>query len=117
MPCPRRRGPARAPRPRLKVWVVFGGALKFGDGRAELFELIFELGSLQQAVRRMGMSYRAAWGYCRELERSAGFKLLERRAGGGTRLTPRGRRFLASYHAFRQGLDALVEQHFRRSFR
>ena len=25
---------------KLKVWVVFGGRVKFGDGRAELLELI-----------------------------------------------------------------------------
>lgn len=108
-------------RARLKVWVVVGERIKFGDGRAELLALIDRLGSLQKAVARFGMSYRAAWGYFRELERAAGFKLLERRPGrgpeAGTRLTAEGRRFLARYRRFRRGLDELVERHFRRSFR
>jgi molybdate transport system regulatory protein len=48
---------------KLKIWVVFGERVKFGDGRAELLELIDELGSIKQAVIRFGMSYRNAWGY------------------------------------------------------
>ena len=46
--------------PRLKVWVVFRGKVKFGDGRAELLALIDQLGSIKNAVARTGMSYRAA---------------------------------------------------------
>ncbi len=106
-------------RPRLKVWVVFGGRVKFGDGRAELLELVDRLGSFRQAVARVGMSYRNAWGYFRDLERAAGFAFLERGRGsrGGTRLTPEGRAFLRRYRRFRAGLDAVVERHFARSFR
>ncbi len=108
-------------RPKLKVWVVFAGRVKFGDGRAELLELIDELGSIQKAVARLGMSYRNAWGYLHELEEAAGFKVLERGPGGGpasgTRLTRRGREFLARYRRFRRGLDAAAGRHFARSFR
>lgn len=107
-------------RPRLKVWVVLGPRVKFGDGRAELLNHIDETGSLRQAVGRLGMSYRAAWGYLRELERAAGAALLERHPGGGgsggMRLTREGRSFLARYRKFRGGLDALVARHFERSF-
>ena len=107
-------------RPRLKLWVVFGEHVKFGEGRAELLEAVDRLGSFKKAVERMGMSYRAAWGYFRDLERAAGVKFLERHPGrgpeGGTRLTPEGRRFLRRYRRFRKGLDSLVELHFKRSF-
>jgi molybdate transport system regulatory protein len=108
-------------RPRLKLWVVFGKSVKFGEGRAELLEAVERLGSFKKAVEQMGMSYRAAWGYFRELERAAGVKFLERHPGrgpdAGTRLTPEGRRFLQQYRRFRQGLDALVTRHFEQSFR
>jgi molybdate transport system regulatory protein len=107
-------------RPRLKLWVAFGDRVKFGEGRAELLEEVERLGSLKKAVERMGMSYRGAWGYFRELERAAGIVLLERHSGGGpgggTRLTAEGRRFVARYRRFRRGLDGLVERHFARSF-
>jgi len=104
----------------MRLWVVFDDRLKFGDGRARLLEGIDELGSLKQAVERFNMSYRNAWGYLRELEKAAGFKFLERQPGrgprGGTRLTPRGRRFLAQYWRFRTGLDDLARRRFRRTF-
>jgi molybdate transport system regulatory protein len=108
-------------KPRLKVWVVFGDLVKFGDGRAQLLELINELGSIKKAVARFGMSYRNAWGYIRELEEAAGFKFLERGPGGGprsgTRLTKRGEAFLRRYWRFRRGLDEAVRRHFARSFK
>lgn len=108
-------------KPRLKVWVVFGERTKFGDGRAQLLQLIDELGSIKKAVDRFGMSYRNAWGYVRELEKAAGFKFLERTPGGGpaagTRLTPQGKMFLRRYWRFRRGLDEVVSRHFARSFK
>lgn len=104
--------------PKLKVWVVFDDGVKFGDGRVQLLERVESLGSLRQAVAGMGMSYRAAWGYLRELERAAGFKFLERHPGRGrTRLTTEGKRFLERYRRFRQGLDDVVASRFARSFR
>jgi molybdate transport system regulatory protein len=105
---------------RLKVWVVFNNEVKFGDGRAEFLELVDRMGSIKQAVDRFGMSYRNAWGYLRELEKAAGFKVIERPASGGpasgTRLTRKGKEFLARYRRFRQGLDALVDRRFARVF-
>src|ERR1700730_14569430 len=67
--------------PKIRVWVCFSDRTKFGKGRARLFELIDELGSINKAVEQMGMSYRAAWGYIRELESAAGFRILERTPG------------------------------------
>ena len=107
--------------PKLKVWVVFKDSVKFGDGRAQLLELVDQLGSLKRAVEHFGMSYRNAWGYLRELETAAGFEFVERAPGGGPgsgmRLTAAGKRFLARYRKFRQGLDSAAKRHFDRSFR
>ena len=97
------------------------GDLKFGDGRARLLEMIDEQGSLRKAAEAFEMSYRNAWGYLRELERAAGFKFVERGAGGGPhsgmRLTDKGRTFLARYRRFRSGLDETVTRRFERSFK
>ena len=108
-------------KPKLRVWVTFGDSLKFGDGRARLLELIEERGSLKKAAQEFEMSYRNAWGYLRDLEEAAGFKFVERVPGGGPqsgmRLTPAGKRFLARYRKFREGLDGAAKRHFARSFR
>ncbi|MBI2525412.1 MAG: LysR family transcriptional regulator [Candidatus Rokubacteria bacterium] len=105
--------------PKIKVWVTFE-AVKFGDGRAALLDLIDSLGSISQAAARAGMSYRNLWGYLRELEAAAGFRFLERRRGGGprggTRLTGEGRAFLRRYRRFRRAMDLAATRHFRRSF-
>ena len=37
--------------PKLKLWVVFDERVKFGDGRAQLLELIDQLGSIKNAVK------------------------------------------------------------------
>jgi molybdate transport repressor ModE-like protein len=67
------------------------------------------------------MSYRNAWGYFRDLEKAAGFSLLERGPGGspgsGTRLTRQGRLFLDRYRRFRASVDADVTRSFRQTFR
>ena len=66
------------------------------------------------------MSYRNAWGYLRELERAAGFRLLERKRGGGraagTRLTPQGREFLDRYDRFERDLESSMARCFDRAF-
>jgi molybdate transport system regulatory protein len=106
---------------KLRVWVVFGKELKFGDGRARLLQLIDERGSLRQAAAELDMSYRNAWGYLRELERAAGFKFVERGPAGnprsGMRLTARGREFLTRYGKFQRGLERAAARAFERSFR
>ncbi len=107
-------------RPKFRLWVVFGEQVKLGDGRARLLELIDEFGSIKQAVTQVGMSYRNVWGYLRDLEKGAGFKILERMVGGGprsgTRLTEEGRRFLRRYRRFRRIVDASGKREFTRSF-
>ena len=108
-------------RPKLRVWVVFGTQLKLGDGRARLLELIDERGSLRQAAAEFGMSYRNAWGYLRELEKAAGFKVVARAPGGnpqsGMRLTDAGRDFLACYWKFQRGLERAAARQFERAFK
>src|ERR1700687_1705305 len=104
----------------LRVRVMFGEALKFGDGRARLLELIDARGSLKKAAQELEMSYRNAWGYLRDLETAAGFKFVERVPGGGPesgmRLTRAGKRFLERYQKFRSGLDEAARPQFDRAF-
>jgi molybdate transport repressor ModE-like protein len=83
----------------VKVWVVLPTGTKLGEGRARLFELIDELGSIRKAVTQLGMSYRAAWGYICELEAAAGFRFLSRRPGGGRKGAPSSPAIAASASA------------------
>ena len=105
---------------KLKVWVVFDDGVKLGQGRAAFLRLIDKLGSIKQAVEQFEMSYRNAWGYLRDLERAAGFRLLERKPGGsraaGTQLTPEGREFLDRYDRFVRQVEERTASCFGRTF-
>ena len=107
-------------RPKIRVWITFGDDIKFGDGRAQLLELIATRGSLSKAAEELGMSYRNAWGYLQDLERASGFEFVERAPGGGPRsgmrLTADGRRFLECYRKFRTALEDTMHRQFTRSF-
>jgi molybdenum-dependent DNA-binding transcriptional regulator ModE len=67
----------------------------------------------------MEMSYRAAWGYLRELESAAGFAFLAPAASAptsGSRLTPEARAFLDEFERFRERIDAVAHDAFEATF-
>ncbi len=88
-----------------------------GEGRAELLELVDELGSLSEAARQMGMSYRYAWGVIQKISEAAGSPVVKSTRGGSeggrTVLTPLGRELV---DAFRRVEDALQEEARRGAF-
>ena len=89
------------PEPNFRLHIKRGIAL--GPGKVALLELITEHGSISQAAKAMGMSYRTAW----ELVRSMNEHFVEPLVvnskggakGGGAELTPLGKTVLRSYRA------------------
>ena len=90
-----------------------------GPGRADLMGLIAETGSISEAARRMGMSYKRAWSLVQALNDGFGAPLVETARGGreqGASLTPAGREVLERYrgmqaatrHAIARDVDALL---------
>lgn len=76
----------------------------FGPGVMELLQDIRETGSIQQAARKMGLSYVKALKILRQTEEGFGRPFLLRRKGGNERgksvLTPFGACFLDRCEAF-----------------
>lgn len=105
MPTSRSRSPRRtAPAPlqvQGSLWVSAGEQPLGGHGRMALLRAVAEEGSITQAARAFGMSYKAAWDAIHLMNERAGAPLVERttggRGGGGTRLTPHGERLLQRY--------------------
>lgn len=98
--------PRRNPKPpRLELggslWIDAGGASLGGHGRMALLRAVQEQGTITQAARAFGMSYKAAWSAIDTMNRVAGGALVERitggPGGGSTRLTERGQRLLQRY--------------------
>lgn len=106
--------------PKSKVWIEVDGKYLMGDGRAMLLEEIDRHGSISGAARRLEMSYRHAWGYIRKIEERFGMKVVETkrggRDGGQARLTRQGRRFLHTYHRFREAVSTAIGEQFRQHF-
>jgi len=107
------RGPVGV---RTKVWLVSGGQRVFGSGLAALLAGIDRLGSLSQAARTAGISYRKAWNLIKEAETALGRRLVETRAGGvrggGSVLSSGGRRLLEVFNALSQDVAAYADSRF-----
>ncbi len=86
-----------------KIWLEKDGEIFFGRGRLELLQGIATYGSLAEAARHLGMSYRAAWGRLKTSESRLGRRLTRKvaAAGRGQRLvlTPLGQALVAEFLA------------------
>lgn len=103
---PRTRAPA----------VAYNTALSqaSADKRVDILRLVGERGSISQAARDAGVSYKAAWQAIDTLTNLAGVALVERAVGGagggGARLTPAGRQLLLAADALAQARNQVLGQ-------
>ncbi len=104
-----------------KLWIEVDGKPVFGRGRRFLLEAIDRNGSINQAAKEINISYRKAWGYIKAMEERLGFRLIERqtggRNGGGAIITDDARAFLKKYELLEKGIQELVDERFRDTFR
>jgi len=86
---------------RARFWITGEKSGYVGIGRIELLQKIDELGSMNQAAKSMGMSYKKAWKLIQELNDMYDQPLIEKaiggKAGGGSHLTPRGKKLIADF--------------------
>lgn len=85
--------------------VTLSDTFYIGPGRADLLELIVETGSISEAAKRMGMSYKRAWGLVQALNEGFGAPLVEASRGGkeqGASLTEAGREVLERYRGMQE---------------
>jgi molybdate transport system regulatory protein len=86
---------------RGSLWLTADDQPLGGHGRMALLVAVAEQGSITQAARTFGMSYKAAWDAIDRMNQRSGEPLVERatggRGGGGTRLTPHGQRLVERY--------------------
>ncbi|MEZ5700850.1 MAG: LysR family transcriptional regulator [Burkholderiaceae bacterium] len=82
------------------------------DKRLEVLRLVAESGSISQAARDAGISYKAAWQAIDTLTSLSGAPLVERTVGGagggGARITPQGQDLLDLAQALAQARAAVL---------
>jgi len=95
---------SRSVQPRLRI--LCRGGIALGPGKAELLALIGQTGSINRAAKQMGMSYMRAWSLVQTVNRCFKKPLVRSGRGGpdggGTELTPTGRRVLELYRQMEQ---------------
>lgn len=99
---------------RGSVWMTVGSENLGGPGRVDLLSRIAQLGSITQAAKAIGMSYKAAWDAIDRMNTLAGEPLVERlaggRGGGGTRLTARGEKLIVNFQTLANEHRAFVDR-------
>ena len=98
-----------------KKSLALAGALGHGtaDKRVEILRRVGEAGSISQAARESGVSYKAAWQALDTLSNLAGAPLVERAVGGagggGARLTSAGSELLHAADAMQRARHTVLQ--------
>ncbi len=103
---------------KLRIWLEKDGRFIVSEGRAELLRKIKDSGSLSEAAKEMGMSYRHAWGVIHTISQNAGGEVVHSarggKQGGLTTLTPFGEEVLREYESKVESFRGQLENKWRK---
>ena len=108
-------------RPVTKIIFTDDNGIKFfGEGPCRLLRCVEKTGSLRAAAMEMEMAYSKASKILKQAEKSLGFPLTRRstggKDGGGSILTPEGKRWLRQYEAYRDACIKANQELYRLHF-
>jgi len=99
--------------PKFKMWLTDGTTDIIGSGGVALLKAINEYGSISDATRKIGMSYRFAWNQIKEIERAIGQPVLKTQVGGknggNAELTAKGKEILNEYDRTNKYLSQILQ--------
>lgn len=105
----------RSPSPGIRFRIDFHDRCSVGIGKITLLEAIARTGSLSQAARDIGMSYRRAWLLIDSMNTDFDTPVISATiggsGGGGARLTSFGRELVRAYRKLEARLASLTAQH------
>jgi len=89
-----------------------------GDKKCELLKAIDETGSLNDAMKKLNLTYRKTWDNLRKIERELGFPLIKPTRGGveggNTVLTIEGKILIQAFDKFHSEYDMVIQEGFER---
>jgi molybdate transport system regulatory protein len=101
--------------PEIRFRVDFYDRCSIGVGKVRLLETIERTGSLSQAARDIGMSYRRAWLLIDSMNTEFDTPVISATVGGagggGAKLTAFGRELIGAYRGLETRLAALAAEH------
>ncbi len=96
------------------LWLEGNGTRFFGPGPVELLQLIEETGSINQAAKKMGMSYKKAWEIVNRLNEIVGSPLVITATGGekggGSSLSDEAKQLIEWYVSLRERFKQFMVQ-------
>ena len=100
---------------KYKIWLETDekeGVLGYGKWR--LLKTIHQTGSLKEAMKIHGLSYRKTWNNLNKIEETLGFQIIERKRGGKeggkTTLTSQGKAIVNAFDKFYDKYDKLISE-------
>ncbi len=98
---------------RARLWIEGSRGGYLGVGKVVLLEAIADKGSISQAAKSIGMSYKRAWQLVEEMNALGDQPLVTSETGGshggGTRLTERGMQAIKTYRQLEQDFSDFVK--------
>ncbi|WP_455369293.1 TOBE domain-containing protein [[Eubacterium] cellulosolvens] len=98
---------------KFKMWLTDGTTDIIGGGGISLLKAIDEYGSISDAARKIGMSYRFAWNQIKEIERAIGQPILKTKVGGkyggNAELTSKAKEILKEYDKINKYLSQVLQ--------
>ena len=99
---------------RARFWITGNHSGYIGIGRIELLENIEQYGSISQAAKNMGMSYKKAWKLIEELNHMYDEPLIVKvkggKAGGGSELTTKGKQLIKDFKKIETKLSLFLQE-------
>ena len=99
-----------------RFWISSKEGTYLGEGRVRLLQSIAENGSISAAAKSLDISYRKAWKMVDIMNTQAKSPLVERqsggKSGGGTIVTPEGKKAIQSYLFLKEKCNAFMDQAF-----
>jgi len=106
-----------AQRAHVRVRIDFDAGPSIGPGKVALLEHIDSSGSLSQAARDLGLSYRRAWNLLDDLNHAFSEPVVATvtggARGGGARITPFGRKIVERYRKVEKLAEQAADRHFK----
>ena len=97
-----------------RIWIEGKDGAFLGRGRIELLELIRQYGSITEAAKSLGMSYRHAWELVDSMTRQSRTPLVETatggKGGGGARVTDAGEQAIAYFRKLDERFRKFLEK-------
>ncbi|MFW9974477.1 MAG: winged helix-turn-helix domain-containing protein [Candidatus Thorarchaeota archaeon] len=100
--------------PDYKLWFERDGEYIFGPGAYAILKSVHEEGTITEGAKKLGMSYRYAWGVIKKIEKKLGIILVETfkggtEGGGGARVTESGLKLMELYSTINTAFNDVLE--------